>query len=81
MWTQADVAKNEDGRLWAIGKKGLDICFFRFDVSKFEDQIPDAYTNFEALNLKNLNTVQLDMIGVKYVECNDNGFARISLLK
>jgi hypothetical protein len=21
------------------------------------------------------------MIGVKYVECNDNGFARISLLK
>ena len=32
MWSQADRAKNQSGRLWAIGQKGLEICFFRFDV-------------------------------------------------
>lgn len=81
MWNQADVAKDDDGRLWAIGQKGLEICIFKFDVLKYMNQEPDCYTNFEPLNLSNLNTVQLDQLGVKYEECNDDGFARISLIK
>lgn len=81
MWNQADVAKSEDGKLWTIGQKGLEICFFRFDVLNYQDQEPKEFTNYEPFNLSNLNTVQLDQLGVKYVECDDNGFARIALLK
>lgn len=81
MWKQADVAKSEDGKLWTIGQKGLEICLFRFDVLKYTDQKPDEFTNYEPLNLSNLNTVQLKQLGVDFVECNDNGFARLALLK
>ena len=45
------------------------------------NQVPDSFTNFEPLNLSKLNEVQLDELGVKYVHCDDNGFARIALLK
>lgn len=27
MWNPADLAKNNSGRLWAMGEKGLEICF------------------------------------------------------
>lgn len=81
MWTQADVAKANNGKLWAIGQKGLEICVFIFDVNKYQNQYPDCFTNYEPLNLSHLNTVQLDQLGVKYEECNDNGFSRISLIK
>lgn len=63
MYSQADVAKNSLGRLWAIGQKGHEICIVRFDVLSYHCQVP--YTNFEPLNLSNLNTVQLDQLGVK----------------
>lgn len=81
MWTQSDVAKFPNGTLWAIGQKGLEICIFRFDISKYQNQKPDCFTNFEPLNLSNLNTVQLDQLKVKYELCDDNGFARIALIK
>lgn len=81
MWDQADVSKNYEGKLWAIGVKGLEICVFRFDVLKFKDQKPDCFTNYEPLNLYNLNSTQLDSLGVKYEECDHNGFARIALIK
>ena len=81
MWDKADVAKSNDGKLWAIGQKGLEFCVFEFNVRKYEDQKPDNFTNFEPLNLSNLNTVQLDQLGVQYVQCNDNGFTRIALIK
>lgn len=81
MWKQCDAVRNPQGKLWAIGQKGFEICFFRFDLLKFEDQIPDVYTNFDPLNLANLNTIQLDSLDVKYVECDNNGSSRISLIK
>lgn len=81
MWQQADVAKNDTGRLWAIGQKGLEICFFRFDVTKLQDQHPYWFTNFEPLNLSNLSEPELDVLKVKYALCNNNGFARIALIK
>lgn len=81
MWDQADVSKNSDGKFWAIGVKGLEICVFRFDVVKFQEQNPDCFTNYEPLNLHNLNSTQLYSLGVKYEECDDNGFARIALIK
>jgi len=65
----------------AIGQKGLEICFFRFDVLNFEGQIPDCFTHFEPLNLSNLHGVQLDQLKVKYEDCNDKNFARIALIK
>lgn len=81
MWDQAEVAKNSEGWLWAIGQKGLEICFFKFDVKKFVDQDPDCYTHFEPLNLSKLNTTQLDNLKVKYEQCNNDNFARICLIK
>lgn len=81
MWNQTDVTKNDEGRLWAIGQKGLEICIFRFDVSRYQDQIPDCFTNYEPLNLSNLNSAQLDELGVKYEYSDDRGFARIALVK
>jgi hypothetical protein len=81
MYAQADVAKKPTGKLWAIGQKGLEICFFRFDVSHYVDQKPDCFTNYEPLNLNNLTVPELNNLKVKFEECNDNGFARIALLK
>lgn len=46
-----------------------------------EDQKPQFFTNFELLNLENLNKVQLDGLGVKYEECDDNGSNRLALLR
>ena len=81
MWDQADIAKPFSGKLWAIGQKGLEFCVFEFNINEYKNQIPDCFTNFKPLNLSHLNIVQLDQLGVKYEQCNDNGFARISLIK
>lgn len=81
IWAQAKVSINDDRKLWAIGQKGLEFCVFRFDVSRFENQKPDCFTNFEPLNLDLLNTGELDNIGVKYIKCNHNGIPRIALIK
>ena len=77
MHKQADVSKYPSGKLWAIGHKGLEICVFRFDVGNCPDQNPDCYTHFEPLNLGGLNTVQLDELNVKYIECDNGNFGRI----
>ena len=81
MYAQAEVAKNSDGRLWAIGQKGFEICFFEFNVLKYEDQDPDCFTNFKPLNLNNFSEPQLDRLNIKYEQCNDNGFVRIGLIR
>lgn len=78
MWKQADIAKFDNGTLWAIGQKGLEICIFRFDVLKHEDDYPDCFTNFEPLNLSNLTKADLNQLGVKYLITNNN---RIGLIK
>lgn len=52
MWNQCDAANmetNGNGKMWAIGQRGFEICFFKFDLLEFEDSI---YTNFEPLNLE-----------------------------
>ena len=54
---------------------------FRFDVSEFLSQDPDCFTNFKPLNLSSFNTVQLDELGVKFEQCNDDGYARIAVIK
>ena len=81
MYPQAEVAKNSNGKLWAIGQKGFEICIFEFNVRKFEGQDPDCFTNFKPLNLNNFSEPELDRLNIKYEQCNDNGFARIGLIK
>lgn len=81
MYKQADVAKKNSGRLWAIGQKGFEICIFRFDVLNYMDQDPDCYTKFNPLNLSNLTEPQLDLLNVKYKYSNEDGFALIALVK
>lgn len=81
MCKQAEVGKNDSGKLWAIGQKGVEICFFKFDLQKYLGQDPNCYTFFEPLNLSHLSVPQLDNLKVKYEECNNHGFARIALIK
>ena len=81
MYAQAEVAKNSNGKLWAIGQKGFEICFFEFNVTKYVDQDPDCFTNFKPLNLNNFSEPELDRLKIKYEHCNDNGFARVGLIK
>lgn len=81
MYKQAVVAKKESGRLWCIGQMGVEICIFKFDFQKYNDQDPDCYTSFEPLNLSNLSEPNLSRLGVKYEHCNENDFARIALIK
>lgn len=88
IWKQADVAKNDRGRLWAIGQKAFEICFFRFDSLKYEGQVPDWYTNFDPLNLNNLTGPKkkkkfflLVALNVKFEYCEDHGSTRIALIK
>lgn len=81
MWDQANVAKSNKGRLRAIGQKSLKICIFMFDINKFEDQESDCFTIYELLNLSDLNQVELDELGINYVHCDDENFARIAIIK
>jgi hypothetical protein len=82
MWSQADAAKATNGRLWAIGQKGFEICFFTFDISKFNGQIPPYCTNFEPLNLRNLTEQNLINLGLKFeYASNPNGPNRFGIIK
>lgn len=63
---------------YCIGQKDIEFCVFEFNILKYQYQKPDNFTNFEPFNLSNLNTLELYKLGVKYVECNDNGFVRIA---
>ena len=81
MWTQADVNKYENGKLWAIGQKGLEICIFRFNVLQFQHTTPYHFVNFEPLNLGNLSREQLTNMGANCVVYFDNGIPRIGLIK
>jgi hypothetical protein len=76
MWKQADVAKFNNGTLWAIGQKGLEICIFRFDVLSHQNE--DCFTNFEPLNLSHLTEAGLNQLGVKFLKTNTG---RIGLIK
>lgn len=47
MWDQCDAANtdnNGNGRMWAIAQRGLTICFFKFDLNRFQNGT--LYTNF-----------------------------------
>ena len=70
-----------DFKFLVIGQKGLEICFFKYDITKYIYQNPECFRNFEPLNLHNLQIPQLDELNVKYIECNDNGFSRVAVIK
>lgn len=76
MWKQADVAKFDNGTLWAIGQKGLEICIFKFDVCEHENE--DCFTNFEPLNLSHLTETHLNQLGVNFLKTHKG---RIGLIK
>jgi hypothetical protein len=67
--------------MWLVGVKGLEICFYIFDASTFNDQVPECYDFLQLLNLESLSEPQLDQINAKYKHCRDGNFARIALIK
>jgi hypothetical protein len=51
-WDAADGSKHDDrGKLWVIGQRGFEICFFKFDILEYDDSISPDYTNLIPLNL------------------------------
>jgi len=82
MWSQANGAKDSNGRIWAIGQKGMEFCVFRFDVLRFGDQIPHYCTHYEPLNLANLSEAQLIDLGVTFEYAStDGGPNRLGIIK
>jgi len=51
MWDQADSAKNDRGRIWAIAQRGFQVCVFKFYVRRLDNY--GSYDNFQPLNLRN----------------------------
>ena len=62
-WDQCDAVKNNEGRTFFIGLIGFNICFFRFDIIKFNKS--DWFTNFSPISLDNFDQFQLRGLGVK----------------
>ena len=70
-----------NGKIWAAGLIGFEICFFLFDVTKFPSVSGD-YTGFHALNLNNLTRADLKFLDVKYLtELDNNGNSEIRVIK
>jgi len=80
LWNQADAAKNAAGKFWVIGQIGFEVCFFKFDVLNYPSH-SDKYTNFEALNLNNLTTIDLDLLNAKYLTESNPGTSDIRVIK
>lgn len=81
LWRQADAAQNSDGKLWAIGQKGIEICIFSFDLLEYQGQEPYCFTNFEPLNLDELSGPYIKILKVNFEYCNDYSTRRIALIK
>ena len=81
LWNQADKAKGSSDRLWAIGLKGFEICVFKFNINEWENTDPEFWINFKALNLSNLNSFQLNQLGVNHTFANYNNFHELGIIK
>lgn len=75
------LESNNVGRVWLVGVKGLEICFYIFDASTFNNQTPDHFDFIEPLNLSNLNEDDLVRLSVRYQTCDDDGSTRIALIR
>lgn len=65
MWDQCDTTNtqmNGNGRMWTIGQREFEICFFKFDLLKF--QCSKRFTNFEPLNLNGWTIDTFDRFGI-----------------
>lgn len=80
LWTQADIGKQDNGRLWVMGQKGLEICIFKFDLLKFMND-PEPFKNFEPLNLRDYTEEDLKHLDIKCITCISNGLERIAVIK
>jgi len=58
------LESNNVGRVWLVGVKGLEICFYEFDTSTFNNQTPDCFDFIKPISL-NLSEVQLVKLGLK----------------
>lgn len=81
LWSQCDLNKHNNGRIWAIGHNGLDICFFKFDVVSYPYSLPEVFVGFNPLNLSNLTAAQLHQMGAICEFFSNLGVQRIGLIK
>ena len=80
MWNQADMAKQENGRLWMVGQNGFEICFFKFDVERYNEGSPD-YANFKPLNLRNWSIEDFKSLEIELITELVNNVEEIKVIK
>lgn len=80
LYDQCDNASS-NGKVWAGGLIGFEICFFLFDTNRFPSRSQD-YRGFGVLNLRNYTTDDLDYLNIKYItELDNNGNEEIRVIK
>lgn len=65
LWNQAESLMNDEGRLWVIGQIGYYICFFKFDIQKYNES--EFFRNFSPVNLRNFTPEQLDDFKILHI--------------
>ncbi len=79
LWNQADSFKNDDGKLWVIGQIGFEICFFRFDVTKYMES--ETFANFSPLNLERFHDADLDYLNILHVTESVNNIEILQVIQ
>ena len=80
MWDQADSAKDDTGKIWAIGQRGLEFCVFTFDILRYQEDISPKYTNFIPLNLHNWNVTDFAELDIKVETEIINGVEEVRVI-
>lgn len=69
MWNQASALSNQrgSGRCWMIGVRGFEICFFQFDLLKYNYGNGNDFDNFKPLNLRGFSKEDFEELDIKFV--------------
>lgn len=79
VWNAADASKHEiTGRIWVIGQRGFEICFFIFDPLQYEDS--RDYTNFIPLNLNQWSAEDFKHFNIKVKTENIHGQTEVRVI-
>ena len=66
VWDEADGLKRQNGTVWVICNIGFEVCFFEFDILRWQDT--GDYTNFSPLNIRGFDQGGLQLRGIDYLE-------------
>lgn len=80
VWDQADMLKQENGRLLVMAQIGFEVCLFKFDILKYHSHSGD-YENFMPLLPDGWGKEDLDELDIKYITETTNNVEEIRVVK